>query len=157
MSEKKVNIKFTAKQERFCQYYINCMNATEAAIKAGYSKKTANRIAAENLSKLDIINRLKELQKPLSDELNITRERIARNILKIAEPVEKVIDVENGVFPTKDADVLKANELLAKMFGFNEPEKLDLTSKGESIKQAPQIIVQNEEQRTALMNLIGNK
>lgn len=141
MSEKKVNIKLTPKQERFCQEYVNCMNGTEAAIKAGYSAKTAQVIATENLLKPMIINRLKELQKPIADQLNITRERIARNILKIAEPDNKIIDPENGIFPTKESDILKANELLAKMFGFNEPDKLDLTSKGESIVRTPRPVI----------------
>ena len=141
MSEKKVNIKLTAKQERFCQEYVNCMNGTESAIKAGYSAKTAQVIATENLLKPMIINRLKELQKPVADQLNITRERIARNILKIAEPDNKIIDPENGIFPTKESDILKANELLAKMFGFNEPDKLDLTSKGESIVRTPRPVI----------------
>jgi phage terminase small subunit len=144
MDDKKVN-KLTAKQERFCQEYINCLNGTEAAIKAGYSAKTAQEISAQNLSKLIIINRLKELQKPVADSLNISRERIARNILKIAEPEHKEIDLENGIYPTKESDILKANELLAKMFGFNEPDKLDLTTKGESMRQLPPIIVQNKE------------
>jgi len=117
------------------------MNGTEAAIKAGYSPRIAKETAATNITKHNIINRLKELQKPLADELCITRERIARNILKIAEPDNKTIDPENGIFPTKESDILKANELLAKMFGFNEPEKIDMTSKGESIKpDAPYII-----------------
>lgn len=141
MSEKRVNIKLTAKQERFCQEYVNCMNGTEAAIKAGYSPNTANEISAQNLAKLSIINRLKELQKPIADQLNITRERIARNILKIAEPDNKVIDPENGIFPTKESDILKANELLAKMFGFNEPDKIDMTSKGESIVRTPRPVI----------------
>ncbi|EPH91563.1 terminase small subunit domain protein, partial [Enterococcus faecalis F01966] len=44
----------TEKQKRFCDFYIETGNATQAAIKAGYSKKTANRIATENLSKLVI-------------------------------------------------------------------------------------------------------
>ncbi|MFV4846757.1 terminase small subunit [Edwardsiella tarda] len=34
--------------------HLACLNATQAAIRAGYSAKTANRIAAQNLSKLDI-------------------------------------------------------------------------------------------------------
>jgi len=41
--------------------------------------------------------------------------------------------------------------------GYTERQELDLTSKGESIKQPPAIIVQNEDQKTALLNLIGNK
>jgi phage terminase small subunit len=55
----------TAKQERFCQEYLIDFNATQAAIRAGYSKKTARPTGAENMTKHDIkahINkRLKEL------------------------------------------------------------------------------------------------
>ncbi|WP_025194157.1 terminase small subunit, partial [Enterococcus faecalis] len=47
-------MRMTEKQKRFCDFYIETGNATQAAIKAGYSKKTANRIATENLSKLVI-------------------------------------------------------------------------------------------------------
>lgn len=43
--------KLTEKQKRFCDYYIETGNATEAAIRAGYSEKTAKVIGAENLTK----------------------------------------------------------------------------------------------------------
>lgn len=43
--------KMTAKQQRFCDEYIISLNATQAALLAGYSKKTAGVIAAENLAK----------------------------------------------------------------------------------------------------------
>ena len=46
----------------FCKEYLIDLNATQACIRAGYSEKTANRIASENLSKLVIqeeISRLK--------------------------------------------------------------------------------------------------
>ena len=52
----------TDKQEMFCREYLIDLNATQAAIRAGYSAKTANRIAAQNLSKLDIQNRIAELK-----------------------------------------------------------------------------------------------
>ena len=56
----------TDKQKAFCDYYLETLNATEAAIKAGYSKKTARKIGSENLTKPDIKNyidkRLKELE-----------------------------------------------------------------------------------------------
>lgn len=59
--------KLTIKQKKFADYYIETGNATQSAIRAGYSKKTANRIATENLSKLVISEyiqkRLKELEK----------------------------------------------------------------------------------------------
>ena len=44
-------MKLTAKQKIFCDEYIISLNATQAAIKAGYSKKTARKIAAENLTR----------------------------------------------------------------------------------------------------------
>ncbi|HBS9937649.1 TPA: terminase small subunit [Klebsiella pneumoniae] len=44
----------TDKQEMFCREYSIDLNATQAAIRAGYSEKTANRTASENLSKPDI-------------------------------------------------------------------------------------------------------
>ena len=43
--------KLTAKQKKFCDEYIKSGNATDAAIKAGYSAKTAKQTGAENLSK----------------------------------------------------------------------------------------------------------
>ncbi|MDN5468621.1 MAG: terminase small subunit [Lactococcus raffinolactis] len=59
--------KLTEKQKKFADYYIELGNATQAAIKAGYSKRTANRIGPQNLSKLVISEyieiRLSELAK----------------------------------------------------------------------------------------------
>ena len=46
----------TDKQEMFCREYLIDLNATQAAIRAGYSAKTANRTASENLSKPDTQN-----------------------------------------------------------------------------------------------------
>ena len=43
--------KMTAKQQMFCDEYLIDMNATQAAIRAGYSKKTARSIGQENLTK----------------------------------------------------------------------------------------------------------
>ena len=47
-------MKLTEKQKRFADHYIETGNATESAVKAGYSKKTAAVIAAENLIKPNI-------------------------------------------------------------------------------------------------------
>jgi phage terminase small subunit len=52
----------TAKQEKFCINFLLSNNATDAAIKAGYSKDTAVVIASQNLTKTNIKNRLKELR-----------------------------------------------------------------------------------------------
>jgi len=145
LSQSKTNIKLTAKQERFCQEYINCLNGTEAAIRAGYSAKTAQVIATENLLKPMILNKLKELQKPLAEKLKITRD----DILKEYQTLYKS---EPDGFLVKHSDRLKALELTAKMLGFNEPDKLDLTTKGEAINKI-NYIVKDEKQKQILNDL----
>ena len=58
-----MNTKKTQKQETFCLKYFEIGNATEAALLAGYSPKTARFIAAENLSKPIVRERIEELRK----------------------------------------------------------------------------------------------
>ena len=53
-------MKLTSKQQRFCDEYLVDLNATQAAIRAGYSKKTAKQIAQQNLTKLDIQEYIKK-------------------------------------------------------------------------------------------------
>jgi phage terminase small subunit len=54
--------KLTDKQEMFCKEYLIDLNATQAAIRAGYSKKTANEQGSQNLVKLSIQKRIAELK-----------------------------------------------------------------------------------------------
>ncbi|MFD2868477.1 terminase small subunit [Kurthia populi] len=61
-------MKLTVKQQKFADYYIELGNATEAAIKAGYSKKTAQQIGAENLLKPVISNYIKKRLEEMSSE-----------------------------------------------------------------------------------------
>ena len=49
-----MTVKLTPKQQRFVEEYLLDLNATQAAIRAGYSKKTARAIASENLAKPNI-------------------------------------------------------------------------------------------------------
>jgi phage terminase small subunit len=57
--------RLTQKQETFCVKYFELGNATEAAIQAGYNRKTAVVIASQNLTKLNIQTRLKELREEI--------------------------------------------------------------------------------------------
>ncbi|WP_348635617.1 terminase small subunit [Lactobacillus sp. ESL0701] len=57
----------TVKQQKFANEYIKSGNATEAAIKAGYSKRTAYSIGQENLKKVEIANYLEKRMKEISD------------------------------------------------------------------------------------------
>lgn len=69
-------MKLTPKQQAFADYYIELGNATEAAIKAGYSEKTAKQIATENLSKPYLASYIKDKREKLSQKTEWTIERL---------------------------------------------------------------------------------
>ncbi len=79
----------TAKQERFCLEYVVDFNATQAAIRAGYSEHTAYSIGWENLKKPEIRNRVTALSNETADELGLTQRRI---LLKLWDVVEKAYE-----------------------------------------------------------------
>ena len=116
------------KQEKFCREYVVDFNGTQAAIRAGYSEKTANRIASENLSKLDIQAFIKSLQEEQAKELEITAKEITENIKEIAErcmQAEQVLDakgVPTGEWKFESFAALKAWELLGKRVGYFEKD-----------------------------------
>lgn len=130
----------TEKQKRFCDEYLIDLNATQAAIRSGYSAKTAKQIGQQNLTKLDIqeyINkRLAEKEAELiadQDEILRTLTRVLRRqemdtvvvtckerSSKYDEKGKKVI-IEKEVpqlvqVPTKVSDLNKAAELLGKRY-----------------------------------------
>lgn len=61
-------MKLTAKQKRFVQEYLIDLNATQAAIRAGYSKKSAHSIGPENLEKPEIKQAIEEKLKQIDEE-----------------------------------------------------------------------------------------
>jgi phage terminase small subunit len=63
--------KLTAKQERFCLEYIKDLNATQAAVRAGYSEKSANNIGPTNLVKPSISARISELKTEIAESIKI--------------------------------------------------------------------------------------
>lgn len=74
----------TAKQQRFVEEYIVDMNATQAAIRAGYSARTAEVIGYENLNKPQIADAIAEGRKKLSERTGITQEAVLRRWWDIA-------------------------------------------------------------------------
>lgn len=75
----------TDKQEKFVQEYLLDLNATQAAIRAGYSEKTARSIGCENLIKPDIQERIQEYQKEQREKFSVSFEKKQKLLLKIAE------------------------------------------------------------------------
>lgn len=73
----------TDKQRAFVQEYLVDLNATQAAIRAGYSEKTAQQIGAENLSKPVIAEAIAAAQKERAERTQITADRVLTELGKI--------------------------------------------------------------------------
>lgn len=76
--------KLTPKQQRFVQEYLIDFNATQAAIRAGYSAKTAQVIGAENLTKPMVAAEIQRLGGKTAAKLDISREWIMQELRYIA-------------------------------------------------------------------------
>lgn len=95
-----MSAKLTGKQKRFCEEYLIDFNATQAAIRSGYSKKTAQAIGAENLTKPLIQAKITSFQKRLSDKSEITLERVLKEYGRIAfSDIRKYYDENGNLIP----------------------------------------------------------
>jgi len=120
--------KLTVKQQRFCDEYLIDLNATQAAIRAGYSEKTAKVIASENLSKPNIKeyieNRMKEKEKNLIADQDEVLQYLT-SVLRGESESEEIVIESIGDFMSEartmkkapsEKDRLKAAELLGKRY-----------------------------------------
>lgn len=135
----------TEKQKRFCDEYLIDLNATQAAIRAGYSKKTARAIANENLTKPYIKEyiekRMIEKEKELiadQDEVMkylsavMRREKTESVVVTLSKEQSTYVPDEKGTMrkqtvkediaqvveiPARLSDANKAAELLGKAYG----------------------------------------
>ncbi len=122
-------LELTLKQKRFADEYIISGNATEAARKAGYSKKTANRIATENLSKPVIKAYIDERLKKLEDAKIAKQEEVLQYLTSVmrGESISETVVVEglgDGLSEARsfekrpeEKERIKAAELLGKRYG----------------------------------------
>lgn len=71
------------KQRTFCEEYLIDLNATQAAIRAGYSEKTASEIGYENLRKPQIVEHITKLQQERSERTQITADSVLQELAKL--------------------------------------------------------------------------
>lgn len=151
----------TKKQKRFIEEYLIDLNATQAAIRAGYSPDTAKSIGSENLTKPDIQARIAKAMAERSRRTGVNADRVVMELAKIAfVNANDVIDADTatlkpGAAPEdtaaiqsvkvktfgedglereiKMADKLKALELLGKHLGMFK-DKVELSGSLETEK-----------------------
>ncbi len=73
----------TKKQKRFVEEYLIDLNATQAAIRAGYSPDTAGSIGAENLKKPEIKSRIDKAMAERSKRTGINQDRVLQELARI--------------------------------------------------------------------------
>ena len=79
----------TPKQQRFVEEYLIDLNATQSAIRAGYSEKTAQEIGSENLSKPMVAKAIAEAQEKLSNKAQVTVEMVVQGLLNEAKDLSE--------------------------------------------------------------------
>lgn len=121
--------KMTAKQKRFCDEYLIDLNATQAAIRAGYSEKTARQMGTENLSKPSISEYIQKRMAEKEKELIADQDEVLKYLTSVlrGESRSSVVVVESvGDFMSEARELekapdekerLKAAELLGKRYG----------------------------------------
>lgn len=122
-------MKLTAKQKLFCDEYIISLNATQAAIKAGYAEKTAYAMGAENLRKPKIQSYISERMKQKESSLIATQDEVLQYLTSVLRGESQTTDtllvgmgdgyqeVQEVEKKPSEKDRLKAAELLGKRYG----------------------------------------
>lgn len=93
----------TPKQQRFVEEYLIDLNATQAAIRAGYSEKTANEIGAENLAKPSIAKAIQDALKERSERVQIDADYVLKRLVEIDQmDVLDIMGDDGNVKPLRD-------------------------------------------------------
>ncbi len=114
-----------ARQKKFCDEYLIDCNATQAAIRAGYSPKTAKSIGNENLTKPDLKAYIDEQLELLHSKRTADAQEVLEYLTSVmrGEHTEQTLQLAgDGVQTITDIDVsakerLKAAELIGKRYG----------------------------------------
>jgi phage terminase small subunit len=138
-----MDAKLTAKQRRFCEEYLVDLNATQAAIRAGYSEKTAKVIGCQYLTKPNIKEYIGKRMAEKEDALIAKQDEVLKYLTSVMRGQSKseIVVVEGTGMGCSAArrmkkkpdekERLKAAELLGKRYGLykdtiNEVVDMDL-------------------------------
>lgn len=119
----------TEKQKRFADYYIECGNGAEAARKAGYKGNNHDRIASENLRKLEIKSYIDEKMNKKDNERIASQDEVLKYFTSLmrGEETDEIVAMNPGIgFDRTEQRVdsktrLAAAKELAKRYGIDKP------------------------------------
>ncbi|MDV0393230.1 terminase small subunit [Enterobacter roggenkampii] len=126
--------KLTDKQELFAREYLKDLNATQAAIRAGYSEKTANEQASRLLANVNVQNFVAELKASRIEQTGIDAAYVLRRLVEIDQmDAADILDDEGGLLPISawpkvwrtSLSGLDLNRL--RMAGKNDEEDIETT------------------------------
>lgn len=112
--------KLTDKQKAFVEEYLIDLNATQAAIRAGYSVQTANEQGAQNLAKLSISNAISKAMAERSKRTGVSQDRIVNELAAIGfsnatdyvQIVEEPIIVNGHYVKDPDTGLIRKQEVV---------------------------------------------
>jgi len=113
-------MKLTDKQLTFCEEYIKDYNASQAAIRAGYSPNGIKTSGPRLLANVGIANKIKELQNKEAKKHHITKSLLLDKLMDI---VQKMTQGENEESPRAARVAIASIETINKMLGFNQQEE----------------------------------
>lgn len=122
----------TAKQERFVQEYLVDLNATQAAIRAGYSARTAYSMGQRLLKNVEVQAAIQAAMDKRSQRVEITQDTVVEELAKIG--LAEAHDYSDA--DLKYSNKLKALELLGKHLGmFEKRDSYDVEDVGEKRRE----------------------
>lgn len=114
----------TPKQERFVAEYLVDLNATQAAIRAGYSKRTAEQQGPRLLGKVEVREAIQAAQRPQLEKVGLSAERTKEVIRRVIDAdVRQLFDAQGNIVPIHQL----GDEAAALIAGF-EVVKRNLTA-----------------------------
>lgn len=118
-------MKLTTKQKKFCEYYLQTGNASEAARRAGYSEKTAPSVGAENLRKPQIHQYIAERQEKNDKEMIADSNEVLRFYTEVMRGnIKDQFGLEASL-----SDRLKAGDSLMKRYAAASDKSKDAVAK----------------------------
>lgn len=117
----------TEKQKRFCDEYLIDLNATQAAIRAGYSEESARNIGCINMTKPNIAEYIEKRMNRREKKTEVTQEFVLRELLNIASAngTDFALVDDLGlarIIPTSQVDESKRSAIAAIKAGANGTE-----------------------------------